>query len=548
MAFFAASSLFTITGINIGCGGSKSQPANTIPATDHGKMRLVINWPPRSETRLIPALTDSVQISVHTVTPDAIVAQTTVVRPATQTYSEAIFNDLPTGEVRIEVGAIPSKNTLSDSVLAFGSTQATITSDKTTEANIVMNSTIDHLTLSPVFETINMGMTYSQSARAENSQGNLVLTLPRNIVRYSDNEAVVTIDSNGVLTPKSPGTARITVRESESRVQTTYSLEVRSFHTGAQIPSAYDLTDLGTPPDNGFNPEAVSLNEVGQVVGFYTPPIAGNLRRGFVWQNGTYTTIAPPAGESISLAYDINNRGQVAAGSNRVAFLWQDGVVTPIATTTYAFGRCSAYSINESGDTVGSDEGSDLPTKTFRRRSDGTITTRPGEHTNYATFRHFDINESGLATIKTYNPALPFYYLQGAFWQSTGNVALLPAPLDSEATALNDAGDAVGVSGSVAVYWKNNATSPKILFPNFPSYTSIATDINNEGLIIGSTSQGNLFISSGGDLPVLLRDITINNASGWTLIRANSINDRGQIVGMGNRNGSQRAFLLTPKP
>jgi probable HAF family extracellular repeat protein len=34
--------------------------------------------------------------------------------------------------------------------------------------------------------------------------------------------------------------------------------------------------------------------------------------------------------------------------------------------------------------------------------------------------------------------------------------------------------------------------------------------------------------------------------SGWTLIEANAINTSGQIVGYGNHNGFNHAFLLTP--
>ena len=35
--------------------------------------------------------------------------------------------------------------------------------------------------------------------------------------------------------------------------------------------------------------------------------------------------------------------------------------------------------------------------------------------------------------------------------------------------------------------------------------------------------------------------------SGWTLENALDINDRGQIVGMGQLGGEQHAFLLTPR-
>jgi probable HAF family extracellular repeat protein len=37
----------------------------------------------------------------------------------------------------------------------------------------------------------------------------------------------------------------------------------------------------------------------------------------------------------------------------------------------------------------------------------------------------------------------------------------------------------------------------------------------------------------------------IDRSSGWVLIQARGINDGGQIVGQGLRNGQQRAFRLT---
>jgi hypothetical protein len=40
----------------------------------------------------------------------------------------------------------------------------------------------------------------------------------------------------------------------------------------------------------------------------------------------------------------------------------------------------------------------------------------------------------------------------------------------------------------------------------------------------------------------------VTNLDGWVLQTAESINDSGQIVGYGTRDGNTRAFLLTPVP
>lgn len=40
----------------------------------------------------------------------------------------------------------------------------------------------------------------------------------------------------------------------------------------------------------------------------------------------------------------------------------------------------------------------------------------------------------------------------------------------------------------------------------------------------------------------------VKTHSGWTLIKARDINDRGEICGVGLHAGKRRAFLLTPSP
>jgi hypothetical protein len=52
------------------------------------------------------------------------------------------------------------------------------------------------------------------------------------------------------------------------------------------------------------------------------------------------------------------------------------------------------------------------------------------------------------------------------------------------------------------------------------------------------------FLYSGGQMANLNSLLPPN--SGWTLTEAVSINDAGQIVGVGTLNGQDRAFRLTP--
>jgi probable HAF family extracellular repeat protein len=83
---------------------------------------------------------------------------------------------------------------------------------------------------------------------------------------------------------------------------------------------------------------------------------------------------------------------------------------------------------------------------------------------------------------------------------------------------------------------------------------SQATSLNASGRVVGyalpdnysSTWLWRAFLYAGG----IIKDLNeyLPSDSGWVLRLANSINDRGQIVGEGTFSGYRRAFLLTPTP
>src|SRR5207253_2507011 len=76
---------------------------------------------------------------------------------------------------------------------------------------------------------------------------------------------------------------------------------------------------------------------------------------------------------------------------------------------------------------------------------------------------------------------------------------------------------------------------------------SCATAINNKGVIVGfvglpgETAKRHAFICNNDKM----RDLNtfIDSKAGWTLERADSINENGQIVGTGLHNGERRAYL-----
>jgi probable HAF family extracellular repeat protein len=82
--------------------------------------------------------------------------------------------------------------------------------------------------------------------------------------------------------------------------------------------------------------------------------------------------------------------------------------------------------------------------------------------------------------------------------------------------------------------------------------TAGAHDINDAGQVVGvsTTSSGSFhaFLHERSATPKM-QDLNslIPPHSGWSLEEARAINQRGQIVGLGERNGHNHAFLLTPR-
>ncbi len=315
------------------------------------------------------------------------------------------------------------------------------------------------------------------------------------------------------------------------------------FATNVFSAKNYTITDLGSL--GGGDTIAFGLNDQGQVVG-------QSNGHAFFWQNGVMADLGTFGGSS-SFAYDLNNSGSMVGRAQDSsgyykAFLWNitNGMIN---LGTLGGNESKASSINDAGQIVGS--------------ADDNSTD--SHHTAYwdSSLQIYDlgtlggdegfaerINEVGQAVGRSRaSDGISYAFI----WDSVNGLQTLDPVSETNgyAAGINDLGQVVGVqapSWDVYLWDSVNGLQDLSILGTGWSYTY---NINNAGEIIGARqfddTQTSAFIY---DLNTnLLSDLMelIPDDSGWdSLDTARDINEAGQIVGQGTIDGETHAFLLTP--
>jgi len=294
----------------------------------------------------------------------------------------------------------------------------------------------------------------------------------------------------------------------------------------------YHMIDLGIG-------SAQSINDSGQIVG-----VSGD--HAALWQNGAMQNLGTLGGNS-SIAYTINNKGQVAGGSDITgnitehAFLWQIGSpMLDLGTLPEGSSSC-AYGINDNGQVaVNSDYGgSDNNIGAFLWQSGSPIQV-------LGTLRGInDINNNGQVVGESDGHA---FLWQSGVLKDLGTLG----GRSSSASNINNNGQVVGysyTSGNIyfhAFLWQNG--SPMQDLGTLGGIYSGASDINDSGQVVGYSyttsrwdSPTHAFLWQSGSP---MQDL---GTLGGSRSEAHGINNKGWIVGSSyDSNGVYHAVLWQP--
>jgi probable HAF family extracellular repeat protein len=285
-----------------------------------------------------------------------------------------------------------------------------------------------------------------------------------------------------------------------------------------------------------------------------------------------------------TVAFGVNNHGEIVGYSHTAsgqirAFHWEAGVITDAGALNPSF-PSTLYAINDEGVGLGTGNGTEVALW-----DDGAWAPigREGTPIDLNKFAHV------AGTRFNGNGSVAYLYRNGTFQDIPPLVNYGPGFL-SNALALNDKDMVVGAAGvdwfaRHAYTWQNGVMTD---LGTFGGANSIATDVNNRGVVVGNAEDGAVtraFVYDGIMRPVcglmvasdaqgindrgaivgniglqgylcdngvltILNDIPAVQAAGWRQMFPQDINERGWIVGWGFKVGGSpngEAFVLMPR-
>jgi len=297
----------------------------------------------------------------------------------------------------------------------------------------------------------------------------------------------------------------------------------------------WTLVDIGAIV--GGSTDAISINELGQVVGIRLGSGYSAPTRAFLYDNGAVTDLGSLGG-GYAYPYAINNAGQIVGLSSTSdrshhAFLYEKGSMTDLGTfggsSSYAVGinNTGQIAINVDSRAILYDHGKVIALGSLG----GTTTTARA------------INDAGqVAGYSQTNGARPM----DAFIFSQGNMIDAGARIGGDsnyAYGMNNAGQIVGwalVKNNQQAFLYGGAGKPVL-----GAAGSVAYALNDQGQVVGYASGTGGFLYANGKM-IRLSTLPEVVAGGWDSVNPLHINNRGQIVGEAYIGGIAHAILLSP--